>query len=68
MLIHLNSITKTNIEFVFNSEHIHHIYKQEGMNDNMVLVLDDGTNRVISNEQYMEIIKILDSNLWYAGD
>lgn len=63
MLIHLESITETRIEFIFNSEHIHHIEKQEGMNDNMVLILDDETHRVISQKQYKGIMKALDSEM-----
>ena len=56
MLIHLEG----NIEFVFDDKFIHHIEKQEGMNDNMVLVLSDGTNRVITKTQYSKLIDELE--------
>ena len=63
MLIHLESITETNIDFIFDTNYIHHIYKREGMNDDMVLVLNDGMNRVISQKQYKGIMKALDSEM-----
>lgn len=54
MLMYIES----KIPFAFNPKHVHHI-EQQGATTNMLLILDDGTHRVLSREEYTNLIKYL---------